>query len=313
LKKFGVPPLVAINKFITDTPAEIAAVIEAAASMGVKAFLCEHWGKGGAGIEDLARHVVEVADSGVAKFKPLYPDEMPRRDKVKTIVTEIYRGSDITCDASVENRFKELQEAGFGNLPVCMAKTQYSFSTDPNLRGAPTGHVVPVRELRLSAGAEFIVVITGDIMTMPGFTVTRPGRTMISMPTKPMPTASQSRPSGRAPDSTRMPADLRPAISRSLGHFTLTRPGDRQDSARSAAARAATKDSCAASPAGRSVVISRVAARLPEPVSQARPRRPRPAVWRRAAIQRGPPSPASARRRASALVESSSSKNAIGG
>jgi formate--tetrahydrofolate ligase len=168
IKKFGVPPIVAINKFITDTPAEIAAVIEAAASMGVKAFLCEHWGKGGAGIEELARHVVEVADSGIAKFKPLYPDEMPLRDKVKTIVTEIYRGSDITCDASVESRFKELQEAGFGHLPVCMAKTQYSFTTNPNSRGAPTGFTVPVRELRLSAGAEFIVVITGDVMTMPG-------------------------------------------------------------------------------------------------------------------------------------------------
>ena len=168
VKKFGVPPVIAINKFITDTPAEIAAVIEAAASMGVKAFLCEHWGKGGAGIEELARHVVEIADSGQAKFKPLYPDEMPLRDKVKTIVTEIYRGADITCDASVESRFKELQEAGFGHLPVCMAKTQYSFTTNPNTRGAPTGFTVPVRELRLSAGAEFIVVITGEIMTMPG-------------------------------------------------------------------------------------------------------------------------------------------------
>jgi formate--tetrahydrofolate ligase len=112
--------------------------------------------------------VVDVADGGQAKFKPLYPDDMPLWDKVKTIATEIYRASDIVADTSVRNQFKDLQAAGYGHLPVCMAKTQYSFSTDPNLRGAPTNHVVPIRELRLSAGAEFIVVVTGDIMTMPG-------------------------------------------------------------------------------------------------------------------------------------------------
>jgi len=168
VRKFGVPPIIAINRFITDTDAEIHAVIKAAESAGAKAFLCEHWGKGGAGIEDLARHVVQVADSGEAKFKPLYEDALPLRDKVKKIATDIYRAADIQCDASVEARFKELQEAGYGHLPVCMAKTQYSFSTNPNLRGAPSGHIVPVRELRLSAGAEFIVVITGEIMTMPG-------------------------------------------------------------------------------------------------------------------------------------------------
>ena len=167
VKKFGVPPIVAINKFITDTDAEVAEVMKAAEAQGVKAFLCEHWGKGSAGIEALARHVVEIADSGAAKFKPLYPDEMPLWDKVKTIATSIYGASDIVADTSVRNQFKDLQ-ANYGHLPVCMAKTQYSFSTDPNLRGAPSGHVVPVRELRLSAGAEFIVVITGDIMTMPG-------------------------------------------------------------------------------------------------------------------------------------------------
>jgi formate--tetrahydrofolate ligase len=167
VKKFGVPPIVAINKFITDTDAEIAEVKKAAESLGVKAFLCEHWGKGSAGIEALARHVVEVADSGQSNFAPLYPDEMPLWDKVKTIATSIYGASDVVADTSVRNQFKDLQ-ANYGHLPVCMAKTQYSFSTDPNLRGAPTGHVVPVRELRLSAGAEFIVVITGDIMTMPG-------------------------------------------------------------------------------------------------------------------------------------------------
>ncbi len=160
VKKFGVPPVVAINRFITDTDKEIAEVMKAAESVGTKAFLCTHWGEGGKGIEALARHVVEVADSGQSKFKPLYPDEMPLWDKVKTIATEIYRASEIVADTSVRNQFKDLQAAGYGHLPVCMAKTQYSFSTDPNLRGAPTGHVVPIRELRLSAGAEFIVAIT---------------------------------------------------------------------------------------------------------------------------------------------------------
>ena len=127
-----------------------------------------HWADGGKGTEALAQHVVEVAESGKAAFKPLYPDAMPLRDKVKTIATEIYRASDIVADTSVRNQFKDLQASGYGHLPVCMAKTQYSFSTDPNLRGAPTGHVVPVREIRLAAGAEFIVAITGEIMTMPG-------------------------------------------------------------------------------------------------------------------------------------------------
>jgi formate--tetrahydrofolate ligase len=168
IKKFGVPPVVGINKFITDTPAEIAAVQEAAASMGVRAFLCTHWADGGKGIEDLARHVVEICDGGRADFKPLYPDDMPLWDKVKTIATTLYGAADITADSSVRAQFKELQAAGYGNLPVCMAKTQYSFSADPSLRGAPSGHVVPVREVILSAGAEFIVVVCGDIMRMPG-------------------------------------------------------------------------------------------------------------------------------------------------
>ena len=166
--KFGVPAVVAINKFITDTDAEIQEVLKAVESVGAKAFLCTHWADGGAGTEELARHVADLADSGRATFKPLYPEDMPLRDKVKTIATEIYRASDISCDATVETAFKDLEAGGFGNLPVCMAKTQYSFSTDPNQRGAPTGHIVPVRELRLSAGAEFVVVITGQIMTMPG-------------------------------------------------------------------------------------------------------------------------------------------------
>ena len=168
ISKFGVPAVVAINRFITDTEAEVQEVMKAAESMGTKAFLCTHWADGGRGAEALAHHVVEVANSGKADFKPLYPDDMPLRDKVKTIATEIYRAADISCDSSVESQFKDLQAAGYGHLPVCMAKTQYSFSTDPNKRGAPTGHIVPIRELRLSAGAEFVVVVTGDIMTMPG-------------------------------------------------------------------------------------------------------------------------------------------------
>jgi formate--tetrahydrofolate ligase len=168
MAKFGVPVAVAINRFVTDTDAEMQEVMRAVESLGVKAFVCTHWADGGAGTEQLAHHIVELANSGRAAFRPLYPDDMSLRDKVKTIATEIYRASDIACDSSVETAFKDLEAGGFGKLPVCMAKTQYSFSTDPNKRGAPTGHIVPVRELRLSAGAEFVVVITGEIMTMPG-------------------------------------------------------------------------------------------------------------------------------------------------
>ena len=168
VNKFGVPAVVAVNKFITDTDAEVAEIQKAAESMGTRAFSCTHWSDGGKGTEDLAHHVVKVIDEGKAKFKPLYPSEMSLRDKVKTIATEIYRAADISCDASVETQFKDFEAAGFGHFPVCMAKTQYSFSTDPNKRGAPTGHIVPIRELRLAAGAEFIVVVTGEIMTMPG-------------------------------------------------------------------------------------------------------------------------------------------------
>jgi formate--tetrahydrofolate ligase len=168
VNKFGVPAVVAVNRFITDTDAEIQEVMKAAESMGTRAFVCTHWADGGKGTEALANHVVDMCASGKAAFKPLYPDSMSLRDKVKTIATEIYRAADISCDGAVETRFKELEAMGFGHLPVCMAKTQYSFSTDPAKRGAPRGHIVPVRELRLSAGAEFIVVITGEIMTMPG-------------------------------------------------------------------------------------------------------------------------------------------------
>ena len=168
VNKFGVPAVVAVNKFITDTDAEVAEVQKAAESMGTKAFLCTHWSDGGKGTEQLAHHVVKVIDEGKANFKPLYPDDMKLRDKVKTIAQEIYRAADISCDATVETQFRDFEAAGFGHFPVCMAKTQYSFSTDPTKRGAPTGHIVPIRELRLSAGAEFIVVVTGEIMTMPG-------------------------------------------------------------------------------------------------------------------------------------------------
>jgi formate--tetrahydrofolate ligase len=168
VNKFGVPAVIAINKFVTDTDAEVAEVQKAAESMGTKAYLCTHWSDGGKGTEALAHAVVNVIDEGKANFKPLYPDDMKLRDKVKTIAREIYHAADIACDASVENLFKDFETAGFGHFPVCMAKTQYSFSTDPNKRGAPSGHVVPIRELRLSAGAEFVVVVTGEIMTMPG-------------------------------------------------------------------------------------------------------------------------------------------------
>ncbi|HXF52848.1 MAG TPA: formate--tetrahydrofolate ligase [Hyphomicrobiaceae bacterium] len=167
VKKFGVPAVVGINRFISDTDAEIKAVVQAAESVGVKAFLCTHWANGSKGIEGLARHVAELADSGQSRFKPLYPDDLPLWDKVKTIATSLYGASDITADTAVRNQFKELQ-INYGKLPICMAKTQYSFSTDPNLKNAPSNHVVPIREVRLAAGAEFIVVICGEIMTMPG-------------------------------------------------------------------------------------------------------------------------------------------------
>ena len=168
LKQFGVPVVVAINHFITDTDKEVAAVQEASSEVGVEAILCQHWAKGSEGTIDLANKVVEVCETGAAQFAPLYPDDMPLFEKIKTIATRIYRADDVAADKRIRDQLREWEEAGYGHLPVCMAKTQYSFSTDPNLRGAPTGHIVPVREVRLSAGAGFIVVICGDIMTMPG-------------------------------------------------------------------------------------------------------------------------------------------------
>ncbi len=168
VKSFGVPVVVAINHFHSDTDAEIAAVKAYAAEQGAEAILCKHWAQGSAGIEDLAHKVVELAESGRADFSPIYPDDMPLFEKVETIAKRIYHASEVIADKSVREQLKAWEAAGYGHFPVCMAKTQYSFSTDPNLRGAPTGHTVPIREVRLSAGAGFIVVICGEIMTMPG-------------------------------------------------------------------------------------------------------------------------------------------------
>ena len=168
VKKFGVPIAVAINHFISDTEAEVNAVIEFCKTHGVEAFKCTHWGEGGKGIEALARHVAEIADKDSAQFKPIYGEDMPLFEKVRTIAREIYRADDVVADKSVRDQLKGYEAQGYGKFPICMAKTQYSFSTDPNLKGAPINHVVPIREVRLSAGAEFIVVVCGDIMTMPG-------------------------------------------------------------------------------------------------------------------------------------------------
>jgi formate--tetrahydrofolate ligase len=167
VKKFGVQIVVALNRFVADTDAEIKAIRELCTGLGVDAYECNHWAEGGAGTEDLAKAVVALCDKP-NNFSPLYPDEMPLWDKVKTIATSLYGAQDIIGDKTVRDRFQEFEKMGFGKYPVCMAKTQYSFSTDPNLKGAPSNHVVPIREIRLSAGAEFIVVICGEVMTMPG-------------------------------------------------------------------------------------------------------------------------------------------------
>ena len=169
LRKFGVPPIVAINNFTTDTAAEHELIRNYCRNhLGVEAVICRHWAEGGAGTEELARKVAALADEGEADFAPLYPEAMPLRQKLETIAREIYGAEGVAVDAKLKARFAELEEAGFGELPVCVAKTQYSFSADPGLRGAPSGHTVPLRELRLSAGAGFVVAICGDIMTMPG-------------------------------------------------------------------------------------------------------------------------------------------------
>ncbi len=168
VRRFGVPVVVAINHFTSDTDAEIAAVKDFVARHGAEAILCRHWAEGSAGIEDLAYKVVELAESGQAKFEPLYGDDLPLLEKIEIVASKIYHAGEVTADKSVRDQLTAWEEQGYGKLPVCMAKTQYSFSTDPNLRGAPEGHVVSVREVRLSAGAGFVVVITGEIMTMPG-------------------------------------------------------------------------------------------------------------------------------------------------
>ena len=173
VRKFGVPAVVAINEFASDTAAEHALVRDYCRDkFGIEAIVCSHWADGSAGTEALAEHVVHMLDAPPALdgrgFRYLYPDEMPLWDKVRTIATEIYGAEDIIADKRVRAQFQELQDQSFGQFPICVAKTQYSFSTDPNLKGAPSGHVVPIREVRLSGGAEFLVVICGEIMTMPG-------------------------------------------------------------------------------------------------------------------------------------------------
>ncbi|HSG34452.1 MAG TPA: formate--tetrahydrofolate ligase [Sphingomonadaceae bacterium] len=168
IHQFGVPVVVAINHFVADTDAEVQVIRDAVADQGVEAVLAQHWAKGSEGTEELAKKVVEIVDSGKAQFAPLYPAEMPLFEKINTIATRIYRADEAIADQSVRNQLKQWEEDGFGHLPVCMAKTQYSFTTDPTKLGAPTHHTVPVREVRLAAGAGFIVAICGDIMTMPG-------------------------------------------------------------------------------------------------------------------------------------------------
>jgi formate--tetrahydrofolate ligase len=168
VKQFGVPVVVAINRFTSDTAEEIVATQEFARSHGVEAILCEHWGKGSEGTVELAEAVVKLVESGAAQFSPLYEDDLPLWEKISAVCTRIYRAEEAVADKKIRDQLHAWDKEGYSRFPVCMAKTQYSFSTDPNLRGAPTHHVVPIREVRLAAGAGFVVVITGEIMTMPG-------------------------------------------------------------------------------------------------------------------------------------------------
>lgn len=168
LSQFGVPVTVAINRFVADTDGELEVIRNFCADLGVKAFDCTHWAEGGKGTQDLARHVADVADSGQAQFHTLYDDDMPLWKKARHIARSLYGADDIIADKKVRNQFAKFETDGYGHFPICMAKTQYSFSTDPGLLGAPTNHEVPIREVRLSAGAEFVVAVCGDIMTMPG-------------------------------------------------------------------------------------------------------------------------------------------------
>jgi formate--tetrahydrofolate ligase len=168
IKSFGVPVVVAVNHFVTDTDAEVAALQDYVAEQGSEAIVSRHWEHGSKGALDLAIRVAEIADAEMANFAPIYPDDMPLFEKIETIAKRIYRADEVLADQKIRDQLRQWEDQGYGNLPVCMAKTQYSFSTDPTLRGAPTGHSVPVREVRLSAGAGFIVAICGEIMTMPG-------------------------------------------------------------------------------------------------------------------------------------------------
>ena len=168
VKKFGLPVAIAVNHFIKDTDSEVKALIDFCENLGVKASLCTHWANGGEGTKELAAHVADLCEKKDAKFNFLYESKTPLFKKIETIAKEIYRADEVIADTKIRDQLKGFEEAGYGELPICVAKTQYSFSTDPNLKGAPTGHVLPVREIRLSSGAEFIVVVCGAIMTMPG-------------------------------------------------------------------------------------------------------------------------------------------------
>jgi formate--tetrahydrofolate ligase len=168
VKSFGIPVVVAVNRFSSDTDAEVAAIRSGVDGLGVEVIDCTHWADGSKGTEKLAEYVAKMADECTNQFIPLYDDSLPLWDKVRAVATKLYGADDVIADKKVRDQFLELQNTGYGHLPVCMAKTQYSFSTDPELKGAPTGHVLPVREVRLSAGAGFVVVVCGEIMTMPG-------------------------------------------------------------------------------------------------------------------------------------------------
>ena len=168
VKKFGLPVAVAVNHFITDSDKEVNALMEFCKKLGVKSSLCTHWSNGGEGTKDLAKNVVEICDKNNSSFKFLYEDKIPLFKKIETIAKEIYNASEVVADTKIRDQLKDFESKGYGNLPICIAKTQYSFSTDPSLKGAPSGHVLPVREVILSSGAEFLVVICGAIMTMPG-------------------------------------------------------------------------------------------------------------------------------------------------
>ena len=168
VRKFGLPVTVAINHFVTDAKAEVDAVLSFCTTQGVKASMCTHWSDGGDGATELAQNVIDICEDNKNTFKFLYEDDLTLFKKIEKIAQEIYHASEVVADTKVRQQLKDFETKGFGKLPVCIAKTQYSFSTDPNLKGAPTGHVLPIREVRLSSGAEFIVVVCGDIMTMPG-------------------------------------------------------------------------------------------------------------------------------------------------